>query len=410
MGSIADAIRCPVDRDSAARSQSAGQAPRPSAASANHIFANNVRFLSMAAIIAMHTIESYPGKCATSCSLIQGFKFGTIGFFLVSGFLLGERIDEYNSSQYFTRRLKNILLPWLFWYLLYSSLRVAADFVHGRITLHSTGSLGRVYVHLTTGLQETAYWFVPNLLIALSVLLILRRSLRDIRLGLVFLGVSIFYAINIYGGWVPVEHTRAVFGFVFYLWLGACGAWHLAAVEKWLARIPVPLIVGLILLMNCLAVMEARLLLSLHSQNALNTLRITNQLASVVVVLAIVKIKRPLWPRFVDVRAHTFGLYLTHTVALTIMTSFIIRILPHFMPTTIWVTLPGTIVFLPVLFVAVYGVCLLAVKWMLRYSCLRWTVGLANKKGPARKPCPQAEAAGHVSPENSKPVRVLAAV
>jgi membrane-bound acyltransferase YfiQ involved in biofilm formation len=346
----------------------------------------------MAAIIAMHTIETCPGAATTCSFLIQALKFGTIGFFLVAGFLFGERIDDYNSPQYFSRRLKNVVLPWTVWYVLYSSLLLIADLAHGRVTFHPAALVSRAYADFSTGLLDTAYWFVPNLMIALAVLLMLRRKLRDCRVGMAFLLLSLFYAANIYGGWIPVQHTRAIFGFVFYLWLGAWGAWHFERIEKRLAQIPMSLILALILATNALALGETRLLQSLHSEDALNTLRITNQLASIVVVLGIIKLKRAVWPRFVDVRAHTFGLYLTHTVALTIVAFLIVRTLPHCTPPNIWNTVPARMVLLPAMFVAVYGGCLLAVKCMLSYSCLRWTVGLAGTRTGVTKSRPRPTA------------------
>lgn len=78
----------------------------------NHLFANNVRFLSMAAIIGIHTLENYPGAVMLTSIppkflyLLQPLKFGTIGFFLVSGFLFGERIEKHSSFEYFKRRLR----------------------------------------------------------------------------------------------------------------------------------------------------------------------------------------------------------------------------------------------------------------------------------------------------------------
>src|ERR1700751_3180095 len=72
----------------------------------NHLFANNVRFLSMAAIIGIHTLDNYPSAVALTSIppylfyLVQPLKFGTIGFFLVSGFLFGERIEKHSPFEY----------------------------------------------------------------------------------------------------------------------------------------------------------------------------------------------------------------------------------------------------------------------------------------------------------------------
>lgn len=64
----------------------------------HHLFADNMRFLSMAAIVGMHTIYAYGAKLDASLFPellylpIQFLKFGTIAFSLVAGFLFGDRM------------------------------------------------------------------------------------------------------------------------------------------------------------------------------------------------------------------------------------------------------------------------------------------------------------------------------
>jgi peptidoglycan/LPS O-acetylase OafA/YrhL len=63
-----------------------------------HIFVDNVRFLSMIGIVAIHsaTVVFVTGNVHPMliAALLAPQKFGTIGFFLISGFLLGERLDR----------------------------------------------------------------------------------------------------------------------------------------------------------------------------------------------------------------------------------------------------------------------------------------------------------------------------
>ncbi len=352
----------------------------------NHLFANNVRFLSMAAIIAMHTLESYPSAMRLVARpdplfyLVQSLKFGTIGFFLVSGFLFGERIDQYSPLLYFRRRLRNVFAPWVIWFSLFAALRLVADCLHGRITGFG---LTQTLTVCKSCLLDTAFWFVPNLLIALALLLVCRRYLKSAWTGLVLLLASLFYGVNIYGHWIPVLHTQAAFGFVFYLWLGAWSAWHFRALQERLARVPASVMAGLILLTLGLAMAESKLLLGLGSIDPLNTLRITNQAYSVVVVLAIVRLKRAVWPRFVDVREHTFGLYLTHTAGVALVCFALKQIHPPAALISGWQSGLTAIWVIPAMFVVVYGGCLVLVGALRSIPILRWTVGLAPQKGAA---------------------------
>lgn len=363
-------------------------------ASPDHVFANNVRFLSMAAIVGVHAISAYSSIVrlpAVSLPLTyfgQSMKFGTIAFFLVAGFLFGERIDVCSPREYYMRRLRNVLAPWLLWFLLFGSLVLAGDVVHKRFAGSIMSHAFTIYGNL---LLDTAFWFVPNLLFALALLLLFRRFLIDVRMGLAFLLASLFYGVNIYGQWIPVRHPQAVFGFVFYLWLGAWCAWHFPALEKRLARIPASAMLGLIVLTLALALAESKFLTSLGSIDPMNSLRISNQIYSVVVALGIVKVKRALWPRFVDVRKHTFGLYLTHVFGLGVLTVALKRILPHWAALSIWRESTVGLLLILAIFCLTYAGCLLAVKALLSNPRLRWTVGVFARSGARHRQSQESE-------------------
>lgn len=346
---------------------------------ADHTFANNVRFFSMAAIIGLHSIGSYPAAVhlqvvpAPLFYLEQPLKFGTIAFFLVAGFLFGQRIDSCSPLEYFERRLRNVFIPWLVWFSLYFTVILGADLVHGRL---ANFNFLRLFLTCRNCLENSAFWFVPNLLFSLALLLLFRRFLKDFRTGIAFSVGSLFYAANIYGQWIPVSHTQALFGFVFYLWLGAWCAWHFPALEKRLARIPASAIAVLSLLTLTFALAESRLLCARGSIDPMNTLRISNQVFSVVMVLGIMKLRHAVWPRFVDVRKHTFGLYLTHTVCLAVLTSALKRVLQHWGFPPMWRYGAESLLAGLALFCLTYLGCLLAVRALLSNPRLRWTVGL----------------------------------
>jgi len=351
----------------------------------DHLFVNNVRFLSMAAVIGLHTISGY-GTVLNRNSMPQIFyyligplKFGTIGFFLAAGFLFGERVDQTSPLRYFLRRLRNVFLPWCVWLSLWCSRRFFIDLSQGRqIDLPYVIDLYKVRA------LASAYWFVPNLIIALAILLICRRFLHDVRIGLVFLAATFFYSANIYGHWIAVVHSKAVFGFIFYLWLGAWSAWHFPDVERFIAKISAPIMIGLTLTALGFAIAESRLLMALGSVDPVNTLRLSNQIYSLMFVLAILKLKHAMWPRFVDVRKHTYGLYLLHTIVLGF---FCLKLQPILLPLGAapwWIIGTVTLLLIPALFASVYGISLLLVRILLRFPMLRWMVGIQTRKQPIK--------------------------
>lgn len=345
----------------------------------------------MAAIIGLHMLSYLlQGFHASAHSSLieepalylgQLMKFGTIAFFLVSGFLMGERIDQCSSRQYFLRRLRNVFIPWCLWYILGCVLKIAAS-------LPPNGAGGLTLAYCLSVCEDvalnTAFWFVPNLLIALAIVLVCRRFLNDVRLGLIFLMASLFYGANIYGDWIAVEHTKAVFGFVFFLWLGAWSASHFAAIEKILARIPTSAMLALVIMTLGLAIAESKFLQAYGSIQPLNTLRVSNQIYSVVAALAIIKVRCPVWPSIVNVREHTFGLYLTHTAMLAMFSRAMKPILGRLSAGPTWAVIAGCIVAASVLYALTYGSCLALVRALLAHPRLRWTVGLPQKRAPRK--------------------------
>ena len=85
-------------------------------------FVNSIRFWSMVAIVAVHALYLWGDFTITvmaaapfQIALVQCCKFATPAFFIISGFLLGDRLPKSSALPYFKRRLNKIGLPWLFW-------------------------------------------------------------------------------------------------------------------------------------------------------------------------------------------------------------------------------------------------------------------------------------------------------
>src|SRR5579875_2184149 len=162
-------------------------------ADVGHLCVDNVRFWSMFAIIAVHSLiiwgihtESRIGW-EIQIALVQAMKFGTIGFYIISGFLLGLRVDQGSGYEYFLRRLKSVGVPWLIW----ASLFTLLPFAQTMLVHRGHGDTAGLEHYATNVLLFSPYWFVPNFLFALSMLLLLGRYLDDIRLGIALLCISL---------------------------------------------------------------------------------------------------------------------------------------------------------------------------------------------------------------------------
>lgn len=355
----------------------------------DYLFIHNMRFWSMVAIVAIHTVAllgSNTGllRIPYALLLVQPFKFGTICFFLVSGFLMGDRLPSCRPADYMKRRLDRLFLPWLFWVLFTLAAQELFSSSHPTLRLLWNPHLFRAVRHDARSLvMFTSFWFVPNLVIAMCCLVVFRKRLNDLRVGAVFLAMNLFYTVNIYFHWVATSHTEALFGFVFYLWLGAWCARNIGRVRAWSDRLDSRLLTPLILLSALAAVAEAHLI-SPRDMAGQNTIRITNQIFSLLVSLALFRLRGRTWPRFVDVSRHTYGVYLIHSVVILILAG----VLSH----QLWWRTPlGSLAAGILLWVVSYTVSLGVTVVLSSEPGLAWTVGARTKKKPAHAVKPGAQ-------------------
>jgi hypothetical protein len=338
----------------------------------------------MVSIIAVHCSREFEFARASSpthlgIAIITTFKFGTIGFFLVSGFLLGERVDRRNPVEYFMRRLNKIFLPWLFWLgILCALLSVHKLIDHGLRHADPVQILRLALALAWSCLVESPFWFIPNLLLCIAILLACRRYLYTLKLGAILFAANLVYVVNIYALWFQPRHTQALFAFVFYLWLGSYAANNFARMNQVLARIPVLLFVTLAICTGVASYCESSLLASHNNPTPFNTLRLSNQAFSICMALVFFKLRRATWPRIIDVTRDTFGLYLTHAIGLLIL----MRIVKSFQRSVVgpvYILNVECVLLWIALFLLTYLSCLIATKWLASMPSLQWTVGLTTQ-------------------------------
>ncbi|PST84880.1 hypothetical protein C7T94_01785 [Pedobacter yulinensis] len=260
-----------------------------------------------------YLFDTFTPRLATYVSLIQFPKFGTVAFFMLAGFLLGEKFFTYTPWEYFRRRLQTTIKPWLFWSLLF----VGAMFLKTWIIEHKSAgfSLGETLAQTVQRVYLfTNYWFIINFLVCIGTLLLFRRFLYSWWLGLVLLLVTLVYAFNIHLLWFFPVHTTAIFGFVFFLWLGACLHRNWEQVSILLDRVPHLVFVLLFAGTFYLSVYEIQVLYAQQVEDPFNTLRLSNLLYSLCAVFWLLKIRSIPFTRFFQPRDTTFGIYLIHYI------------------------------------------------------------------------------------------------
>ncbi len=349
-------------------------------------FVDSVRFWSMVAVVGMHGQRVFEPLGIHSPRPMQvlstPLKFGTIAFFLISGFLLGDRLRTCDPITYLSRRLKRIFVPWTCWFLLFFAMHLFAFHKSNGIPVTMTMAEAKiVWGRISYCMVDTAYWFVPNLMLGLCVLLVFRRSLYSLWLGAGLLAIDLFYVANMYEEWMPSKHTEAFLGFVFYLWLGSYVSGHLERLKRWLAGLSMYALAGLTALAALVAYGEAQVLFHRGSLDPLNTLRLSNQVFSVLVVLLLVKIGGKTWPSFVHVRRETFGIYLCHTIVVGGVLHLASKLAGKLAGSWWLTTHFGLLVVCLLAGGLTYGVSLGITKALAGWSWTGWLVGAVDEGG-----------------------------
>ncbi|RYE14808.1 MAG: acyltransferase [Rickettsiales bacterium] len=348
----------------------------------NYDFVDAIRAIAMMGIVMEHSIyfsesayhPSNPNHYYIYAIMFQFTKFGTINFFLLAGFLIGEKFTDYSPIQYLKRRVESTVKPWIFWSLFYLLLHIITDVII--VYRFNKGVFDQDFINNI--LDQTKiiylysnYWFIPNFLCCITVLLIFKQYLYSYWLGFILLIFSLIYSINIYYTWIEPEHTTAILGFVFFLWLGAKFNKNYKFFEEWISKTSIYTWIVLALLMLFLGVKEGLILKQAHSVDPYNSLRITNILYSIVIFFLLFRIKNLKFTAILQPRETTYGIYLIHYIIVDSVLSEVFR------PLKFDVTpLPlfELIAYQILRFVLVYGITLGLVR-ILNYTKLKWTIG-----------------------------------
>ncbi|RYE14246.1 MAG: acyltransferase [Rickettsiales bacterium] len=348
----------------------------------NYQFVDAIRCIAMIGIVMEHSIyfsestyhPSNPIHYYIYATVFQFTKFGTINFFLLAGFLIGEKFTDYSPLQYLKRRVKSTVNPWIFWSLTYLLIHIVSDIIV--VYRFNNGVFNQDFINNIIDQTKiiyiySNYWFIPNFLCCITLLLIFKRYLYSNWLGFILLCFSLIYSVNIYYIWIEPEHTTAILGFVFFLWLGAQFNKNFKSFESWISKTPVYIWIVLTILMLFLGVKEGLILKQAHSIDPYNSLRITNILYSLTVFFLLLRIKNLKFTDSLKPRETTFGIYLIHYIIVDSVLSEIFRPLKFDVTPLPLVEL---IAYQILRFILVYGITFGLVR-ILNSTKLKWTIG-----------------------------------
>lgn len=310
-------------------------------------------------------------------SVMQFFKFATICFFLIAGFLINHKFQEYKPLAYLKNRFKNTIGPWVFWITILMLVNIGAMLVKyyrsgsSEMTDNFFAYLGEQY-YITVFFSS--YWFILNFLICIAILLAFKKYIYKIWFGAILACLSLFYSVNLYYDWIITNHTIAVFGFVFYLWLGAYINKYYAEIRAFMKRTSIWFFLALTAFFLLLADLEIIHLKNLDVIDAYNSLRITNVLYSLSFFLLLLKVGPiSFLNKYLAPRKNTYGIYLLHPIILVHLLPEILR--PFKISINTLSLFEGT-VYCIVRFLIVYLISF-GLVWLIGWTKIKWSIGVS---------------------------------
>jgi hypothetical protein len=361
---------------------------------ADHSFINWVRMVAMFSIVVVHSLispqapakeqdvflDSYSMTASQETAMMflgQCMRFGTLLFFIVSGYLLGHNLTQRSPITYYTRRVRVIFFPFLIAFSLFYGKSILYHFLNEPAVLTDFGQFA--YEKFIDIFFDSPFWFIPNYFLSLAILLIFRNQLHKRWFAFVLISINLLYGINTHANWINARHNHALFGFVFYLWFG-----YKAIVGNWIAKSREILSTGALVLITALlytgALFEGLSLSDADAIDPMNSLRIMNQLFAISLFFLLARNNYLSRIPFLNPRQESFGIYLYHSF----FVNAVVRLTQHFAPFEFLTYHPDysglTLVVLSLLRgIIVYALTLLFVK-AIAASRFRWLIGLHQIK------------------------------
>jgi len=347
----------------------------------NYDFIDTMRFIAMIGIVMEHSSPFLGLKLTTLHDQIiqtvslQFIKFGTIVFFILAGFLIGDKFNEYTTKQYLERRLNTTLRPWIFWVSIFISLFYidqGVRYLKGSDALGFSHPFEYILDRIDFIIVQTSFWFIINFMICITVLLVFRKYMYKITFGAILATLSLFYSINLYYDWIPTGHTTALLGFIFYLWLGVILHKYFAQFQSWINKQSFVLISLALFITFILSCAETINLIQLGSSDSGNTLRFSNIIFSMVSFVFLYKYCNFSIIEKLKPRSMTFGIHLLHHILIIIFLPMILRPLNIvYAKQSAW-----NLFFLQfAIFILIYAATYALVYYIGKSKKWKWTVG-----------------------------------
>ncbi|MDB5014074.1 MAG: hypothetical protein JWQ25_2276 [Daejeonella sp.] len=284
---------------------------------------DTIRFITICFIVWGHCLLGWDERVTNSWTdeivrslVLQTGRISTIIFFIVSGFLLRPKINEYTVKSYFKKRIPKIYLPW---FLSISFLMVIS--VIQLLPLHDlwvsrdlNGFIKLNYNILNGLLLYSSYWFITTYMAGMAIIIYFRKYVEKFWFGAILLLFTIFYCINLHYLWIDPNHEKAILAYTFFIWLGVQVNVYSDVILKFIKQISWLTVILLFFSLFIVACFEGETLAGMHLKDAYASNRFTNILVSIVFFLALLKLGKLSAVNILNPRKTVYGIYLIHNI------------------------------------------------------------------------------------------------
>jgi fucose 4-O-acetylase-like acetyltransferase len=249
---------------------------------------------------------------------LQLGKMGTILFFIISGFLIRNKLNTYTVFGFLKHRFSTTILPWIIFVLLLVTLIILDDKPLKSIILQGTVSeiLTMLYHVILNVISYHSYWFIAVFIITMIALILFKKYISSPKMGLVLALLTLYYTVNLYHGWTSVHHTRAFAGYIFFSWVGIHISKHYVLFTTWLKKTPWTILLPVLTLTIAIACREGYNLTKVACGDPYASIRLSNIIATLVLFICLFKAgKVRIINRFIPDQI-VYGIYLVHNILL----------------------------------------------------------------------------------------------
>jgi hypothetical protein len=196
------------------------------------------------------------------------------------------------------------------------------------------------------------------------------------------------YSLNVYTEWFIPHHTTAIFGFIFFYWLGIQLNYHINLIQRFVDNTSSLVLVLITALSFFIAVQEFSYLQILKKMDPNNTLKFSNILFSITIFVAFLKIKNFSWLSILQPRKTTYGIFLIHYILVATLLPLIFgkenfEVIKNFSILEMLTYEIGR-------FLIVYTLTFILVQFIGK-SQFSWLIGIKHSIKPVQKPAQSVE-------------------